>query len=65
MARAKYIYLIRNMDGLLVSAHTVKHEAHTWAQRNSPDPADHYKLSRMNDGAAQTKLEVEIPWEFV
>lgn len=64
MARSKYIYLIRN-KGVLLSAHTVKHEAHTWASRNSSEPADRYKLYRMLDGANTPKMEVEIPWDFV
>ena len=53
MARSAYIYLIYQYDFLL-SAHTVKREAHEWLSRSRwthRDPA--VRLTRMRDGVTK------------
>jgi hypothetical protein len=65
MARASYIYLIYLGDFLL-SAHTVKHEAHTWLKRSKWTP-EQTRLVRMRDGAIGDitfKERWQIEWEF-
>lgn len=49
MARSKYIYLIYDNCDLL-SAHTVKHEAHTWVRRSKWKFSE-VQLYRMEDGS--------------
>lgn len=66
MARSTYIYLIYQ-GSMLVSTHTVKHEAHTWLERSKWTPEE-TSLYRMRDGFDNEhkdgKPVTEIPWEF-
>lgn len=64
MARSTYIYLIR-YNGDVVSAHTVKHEANTWADRNAAafGSKDWLQLSSIRDGVRGDKNERLIEWE--
>ena len=65
MARAGYIYHIREIgDTTLLGSFTVKHEAHTWADRFSGHPREALQLSRARDGVhAEGKSEVLVPWD--
>lgn len=68
--RSKYIYLIYYRDAhlddrRLVSAHTVKHEAHTWLLRSGLSP-DATELVRVRDGLCEHesgKEQASIPWD--
>lgn len=66
MARSTYIYHVRKIkDGELLASFTVKHEAHTWAEKHSGFDREALKLSRSRDGlTTEDKSEVEIPWEW-
>jgi hypothetical protein len=63
MARSTYIYLIR-YDSDVVSAHTVKHEANTWADRNAAafGSKDRLQLSAIRDGVISDKNERKVEW---
>jgi hypothetical protein len=64
MARSHYIYLIRAKDSnTLLGGFTVKHEAHTWADRESKQPRSNLQLYRMQDGLNKTKTEEATPWD--
>jgi hypothetical protein len=67
--RSKYIYLVVRggptcAPGLdVLSAHTVKHEAHTWLERNGLKPTE-ASLYRMRDGGgAQLRDGWYIDWD--
>jgi hypothetical protein len=65
MARASYIYLVFLNTGELLSAHTVKHEAHTWLKQSKWTPWQ-TRLARMKDGIGTEKLNkdlVKMEWE--
>ncbi len=62
MPRAAYIYLIRDANKDVVSAHTVKHEAHTWRDRSGKDGL---KLSAIRDGVFNGKTERPVDWDEV
>ena len=57
--RGKYIYLVYQANALL-AGFTVKHEAHSWVERQKLDYQT-LKLVRMLDGGRQ--LPNEIEWE--
>jgi hypothetical protein len=61
MARAKYIYFIRDVKQHLVGTFTVKHEAHRWMIKTGRT-FSHFELSRMKDGV-QDKEEEVILWD--
>ena len=76
MARGKYIYLIFTRGGVvtpgqLISAHTVKYEAHTWLERSKWTPEETV-LKRMRDGCGHirepspydAKNLDTLEWEF-
>jgi hypothetical protein len=65
MARSPYIYLIR-FNGNVVSAHTVKHEAHTWAKHYGCvlGGKEQLQLTAMRDGAHVDKTEREVKWNW-
>ncbi len=60
MSRANYIYLIRDNDKV-VSAHSVKYEAHIWAHRNWTAGM---KLSSIRDGRYSLKAETPLEWDW-
>lgn len=68
MARSSFIYLIKTrISQRIVSAHTVKHEAHSWAA-NSGWHWDNIELFRMKDGGHNAHGEEEkfmtyVPWD--
>jgi hypothetical protein len=62
--RSKYIYLIF-MRNTVLSAHTVKHEAHTWLARSQWLP-EQTTLKRMPDGVSDETLAKDlttVPWD--
>ena len=64
MARSHYIYFVRmKACGTLLAAFTVKHEAHTWAKRESKQPLEHLQLSKMRDGIHGDKTEDRLDWD--
>ena len=71
--RSKYIYLIYqkgwgpySLAPHLLSAHTVKHEAHTWIKRSNwaPDTAELWRaldgLSGLPDGKSVKRIEWDL-----
>lgn len=65
MARSTYIYLIFSKEDLLLSAHTVKREAHEWLLRSIQSP-ENTKLMRMRDGLgmeSNAKALDHIRWD--
>jgi hypothetical protein len=62
--RSKYIYLIFRGE-MLMSAHTVKHEAHAWLQRSQWLPGQ-VTLRRMPDGVGdetRAKDLTHVAWD--
>lgn len=53
MARSTYIYLVTTKSGLVLSVHTVKHEALTWIRRCGW-PISELHFFQMKDGIEGT-----------